>query len=139
MTEKILLITGTVLDATKESSQKYQDIISICEKHTDNKIYSPLNTMQFKGNAREKYERAMNFVNNAVAIIAEVSIASTGQGMELQKAVDNNIPILLVSKKGNKVSSLLLGLDNVINHLTYQDSIFEIEDKIKDFLLEIFS
>lgn len=69
--------------------------------------------MNFKGNDYERYERAMNLLRDTKMIIAEMSTISTGQGMELQEAVNLHIPILVIAKNGSKISGLVKGCKNV--------------------------
>lgn len=48
-----------------------------------------------------------------------MSNPSTGQGMELQEAVRLNIPIIVVAKKGSKISSTVLGSGKIKGTLFY--------------------
>lgn len=75
--------------------------------------------MKFTGNDQEKYQRAMNLVNTADIIIAEISTPSTGQGMELQQAVINNIPILILAKNNSKISGMIKNYKNIVDILFY--------------------
>lgn len=129
-----ILITGAVLGADINSVNIYEEIISWI-KDEKYQISSPLDTMKFEGNNYERYERAMNLLQNTKKIIAEMSNISTGQGMELQGAVNLNIPILVIAKTGSKISGLVKGCKNV-KDIIYYDSINEIKDKIIKFINE---
>ena len=83
----------------------------------------------------ERYERAMNLLKDAKFIIAEMSTASTGQGMELQEAVNLGIPILVIAKTGSKISGLVKGCCNV-SDIVYYDDIDDIESIVKEFIKE---
>ena len=78
----------------------------------------------------ERYDRAINLVNSADFIIAEMSIHSTGQGMELQQAVINKIPILVIAKSNSKISSLIKGSKGIVDILFYS----EIDDVLQDIM-----
>lgn len=129
-----VLITGAVLASSEESIETYQKLESYIDT---NKfiISSPLDTMKFKGNDIERYERAMNLLKDAKFIIAEMSTASTGQGMELQEAVNLGIPILVIAKTGSKISGLVKGCCNV-SDIVYYDDIDDIESIVKEFIKE---
>ncbi len=129
-----ILITGAVLSSNKNSIEIYNKIISLMD--TDKYLVSsPIDTMQFKGNDYERYERAMNLLKDTKMIIAEMSNVSTGQGMELQEAVNLHIPILVIAKNGSKVSGLVKGCKNVKDIIFYDD-IDEINYKIEEFVKE---
>lgn len=129
-----VLITGSVLASNEDSICTYQKL----ESYIDTSkfiISSPLDTMKFVGNDFERYKRAMNLLKDTKFIIAEMSTVSTGQGMELQEAVNIGIPILVIAKKGSKISDLVKGCGNVID-IVYYDNIDDIELTIKDFIKE---
>lgn len=127
-----ILITGTVMTADDDSIKIYDDLVNICKKVSDN-IYSPLDTMKFKGNDTERYNRAMELLKETNIIIAEMSVPSTGQGMELQEAVSLDIPIIVIAKNGSKVSSLIKGSGKVKSILYYNN----IEDIEKELIKQI--
>ena len=77
--------------------------------------------MAFEGSNEERYKRAMQLVNEAKLVIAEMSAPSTGQGMELQEAVKLEIPIIVVAKTGSKISGVLLGTNKVKAVIYYDD------------------
>ena len=129
--EKIL-ITGTVMTADGNSVKIYEDLVNICKKVSDN-IYSPLDTMQFKGNDTERYNRAMELLKETDIIVAEMSVPSTGQGMELQEAVRLDISIIVIAKSGSKVSGLIKGSGKVKSILYYNN----IEDIEKELIKQI--
>ena len=98
-------------------------------------VSSPLDTMRFDGNDIERYKRAMSLLQDTKLVIAEMSNISTGQGMELQEAVNLNIPILVIAKEGSKISGLVKGCNNV-KTIIYYNKIEDIEDKILRFIEE---
>ena len=134
---KRILITGTVMNADGDSTKTYEEIVNICKEVSDS-ISSPLDTLEFKGSDIERYNRAMELLKNTDIIIAEMSVASTGQGMELQEAVRLNIPIIVIAKENSKISGLLKGSGKIKSIIQYKD-IKDIKDEllknIKDELL----
>ena len=114
--------------ADGDSVKIYEDLVNICKKVSNN-IYSPLDTMQFKGSDTERYNRAMEILKETKIIIAEMSIPSTGQGMELQEAVRLDIPIIIIAKSESKISGLIKGSGKVKCILYYND-IQDIEKKL---------
>lgn len=89
--------------------------------------------MKFTGTDCEKYQRALDLLKDTKYIIAELSVVSTGQGMELQEAVNLGIPILVIAKAGSKISSLVKGCRNVVDIIYYED-IESIEMEVKKFI-----
>lgn len=69
------------------------------ELNIEHEIYLP------QENGKEQMTQEM--IKNAGAIIAEVSMPSTGQGIELGWAHIYGIPIICLSEKGSKISSSL--------------------------------
>lgn len=127
-----VLITGSVLASNEESIEIYKKIVEVVDKDKF-LVSSPLDTIKFIGSDSEKYKRAMNLLKDTKCVIAEMSNISTGQGMELQEAVNLGIPILVIAKVGSKISSLVKGCKNVIDIIFYDD-IDDITSEIKDFI-----
>lgn len=123
-----ILITGSVMSASSDSIEIYKKLVKIC-KDIDDNVSSPLDTMKFKGNDFERYNRAMEFLQNTSIIIAEMSIQSTGQGMELQEAIRLNIPIIVIAKNGSKISGLVKGSGKV-KSILYYDNIEDIQEEL---------
>lgn len=129
-----ILITGAVLGADNSNITVYDKIISYIDSNKY-MISSPLDTMKFKGTDFERYERAMTLLKDTKKMIAEMSSVSTGQGIEIQEAVRNNIPILVIAKTESKISGLVKGCRNV-QEIVYYNDIENIKDKIVKFLEE---
>ena len=125
---KNILITGSVLNSSADSKETYKKLVEIFNINKY-KVHSPLDTMKFTGNDEERYKRAMKYVGEADFIIAEMTTPSTGQGMELQQAIINKKPLLIIAKKDSKISGLIKGSKQVINILFY--------DKIDDILQDV--
>ena len=103
-----IMITGTITTAGEESLKIYEILVEEISQYASN-IYSPIDTIKFKGSNEEMYARVMKMLQSTDLVIAEMSSPSTGQGMELQEAVMLNIPIIVVAKSGSKISGTVLG------------------------------
>lgn len=117
---KNIMITGTITSAKEDSLKIYETLVEELSQYTD-KIYSPIDTIKFKGTNEEMYTRVMKLLQETNLVIAEMSSPSTGQGMELQEAVRLNIPIIIVAKVGSKISSTVLGSGKIKATLFYND------------------
>lgn len=117
---KNIMITGTITSAKEDSLKIYETLVEELSQYTD-KIYSPIDTIKFKGTNEEMYTRVMKLLQETDLVIAEMSSPSTGQGMELQEAVRLNIPIIIVAKVGSKISSTVLGSGKIKATLFYND------------------
>lgn len=127
-----VLITGSVMNHDTSSINIYEEIVNICMKNKCN-VSSPLDTMKFNGSDKERYDRAMKLINDADCIIAEMSSPSTGQGMELQQAIINKIPIIIIARNNSKISSMIKG-NNFVKEILFYNDIKDIEDKIIKFI-----
>ena len=123
-----ILITGSVLNSSEDSVKNYQELVDLLKSNNHN-VISPLDTMQFKGNNVERYKRAMQSVEWADIIIAELTTPSTGQGMELQQAVLLHKKVLAIAKANSKISGLIQGSEALLDVLFY-DKINDIKNKI---------
>lgn len=127
-----ILITGAILSTENTSTDIYQTITSWIDtkKYT---VSSPIDTIKFQGNDFEKYQRAMNLLQDTKLMIAEMSNISTGQGLELQEATNLNIPVLVIAKKSSKISSLVKG-NKIVKNIIYYDNIEDIKNDILEFI-----
>lgn len=123
-----ILITGSVLAADNSSVEVYEKLVRLIDKEKY-LVSSPIDTMKFQGDDVARYKRAMDLLQDSKFIIAEMSIVSTGQGMELQEAANLNIPVLVIAKTGSKISGLVKGCQNLVDIIFY-DNIDDISDEI---------
>lgn len=85
-----------------------------------NELYKPVK--EYEKNTRHifilPHENNVNsnntrdFYNNIDLFIAEVTMPSTGLGIELGWAFDSNVPIVCISKKGNRITNSLKSVTN---------------------------
>lgn len=129
---KNIMITGTITTAKEESLEIYKILVEELSLYSNN-IYSPIDTIKFKGTNKEMYERVMKRLQNTDIVIAEMSSPSTGQGMELQEAVRLDIPIIIIAKNGSKISSTVLG-SGKIKKVIFYDKKEDIKGKFAELL-----
>lgn len=127
---KNIMVTGTITTAKEESLEIYKILVEELSLYSNN-IYSPIDTIEFKGTNREMYERVMKRLQTTDIVIAEMSSPSTGQGMELQEAVRLDIPIIIIAKNGSKISSTVLG-SGKIKKVIYYDKKEDIKGKFTE-------
>lgn len=102
-----------------------------------NKIYNPIKksdlskTNTFFFPHENKSENTKYIISNYDLVIAEVSLPSTGQGLELGWASYNNTPILCIYKKGAEISS---SLKFITNQFIEYENTEDMVEKIKEFL-----
>ncbi len=134
MEKKLILITGSVMNSNPDSVNNYNELIKMIDSE-QYYVSSPLDTMKFKGNDSERYERAIQMLNKTCLMIAEMSNVSTGQGMEIQQAAILGIPILVIAKIGSKVSGLVKGCP-LVKDVVYYENIKDINNIINMFIKE---
>ena len=102
-----------------------------------NKIYNPIKSSNLiKSNIfflphEDKIVNTKNIISKCDLVIAEVSLPSTGQGIELGWADYTKTPILCMYEKGTKISS---SLKYITNEFIEYDSVEDMIKKIRDFI-----
>lgn len=102
-----------------------------------NKIYNPIKksdlskTNTFFFPHENKSENTKDIISSYDLLIAEVSLQSTGQGIEIGWASYSNTPILCIYKKGAEISS---SLKFITNHFIEYEDTKDMVGKIKEFL-----
>lgn len=104
-----------------------------------NEFYLPIKNckdfedVQFFFPHDDKEKNTKDIIGSFDLVVAEVSFASTGQGIEIGWADMKNIPLLCLYRKGSKISSSLkLITKNVVEYSDEQDML----KKLKLFLIE---
>ena len=105
-----------------------------------NKIYNPIkNSNLSESNSfvlphESKIINTKAVIANSDLVIAEVSIPSTGQGIELGWTNYCKTPIVCIYKKGTKISSALKFITN--NFIEYEN-VNDMIDKLKEFISKL--
>lgn len=100
-----LLILWSLPDS-KEDYDKYKTIIKVWNRYMD-KIYSPIDTKEFKWDNKKRFERAVNMVEESYLIIWEMSLPSTWQWLELWIAYKLEKSVIIIAKIWSQVSWLI--------------------------------
>ena len=129
---KNIMITGAITSGGEDNLKTYEILVEELTQYTKN-IYSPMDTIKFKGTNEEMYTRVMKMLEETDLVIAEMSSPSTGQGMELQEAVRLNIPIIIIAQKGSKISSTVLGSGKIKATFFYES-----KEEIKKNFIDMF-
>lgn len=106
-----------------------------------NKLYKPLqnSTLNSKYELRlpqagEREKLTKDIIKECVAVIAECSLPSTGQGIELGWANAYNIPIICIHEQGSEISSALHYVSDTF--IEYSDEV-EMIKKLQEYLGKI--
>lgn len=83
---------------------------------------------------RETYERDMRWLNQADAVVAEVSTPSHGVGYEIACALQMEKPVLCCYQAGKRVSKILTGNSNKTLTLAEYHSVPEMIEVLEKFL-----
>ncbi len=91
-----------------------------------------LEEKESKMTEQEIYDRDMGLLAKSDALIAEVTVPSTGVGYEICRALDRKIPVLCLHRPEAAVSAMVLGNpDPSLEVRTYSN-----EDELKEILVE---
>ena len=126
-----ILILGS-LPSNRAEEKLYEAMVDVCKNYAE-VVCSPIDTAKFKGDDRQRYDRALQKVENADLIIGEQTRPSTGQGMEIGYAINLKKPIVVVAEEGSKVSGLVRGCP-IVRDILYYNSVGDLETKLSKFL-----
>lgn len=98
----------------REFERVYQDLTAalLADGHevpTAHLAQSNVVTLESVVAPREVYERDVNWIRAAHALIAEVSVPSHGVGYEIGVALNADKPVLCLIQKGRKLSKMIGG------------------------------
>ena len=125
--------TLTILWALPEKDEdyrKYEAIIKVCNNFFD-KINSPIDTKNFIWDDFERFERAKYCVEKSDLIIWELSLASTGQWIEIWIAYNLEIPIIVLAKEKSKISGLIKW-NKFVKEIIFYIDILDLEKKLEN-------
>jgi len=125
-----------------ENKEKLKIYISHSSKYDYiNKIYEPikksnlmkLNSFFFPEEDKNKIVSTKNIIVDSDLLIADVSLPSTGQGIEMGWANFAEIPIICIYEKGSKPSSSVKFVaDLLIEYENAEDMVNKISNYIKN-------
>lgn len=106
--KKTVVITGPVSSSGADHTPLYEVLVETVGPFAAI-VHSPLDTMAFRGSHADLYRRGMGLISESSLVIALVGAPSTGQGMEIQEASRNGIPLVAIAPVNSKVSAMVLG------------------------------
>lgn len=99
----------------------YEQIVAFTKNYFDEVVCTYPDFWDSKLEIKENYAFMKNMVKGCDLLIAELSTPATGLGVQLEWAVEFNIPVIGILKKGEKASSLAAGLPKITKILEYND------------------
>lgn len=114
----------------------YKAVSKLCADYFPKVIATYPDFWNSKETPRQFYNRTLRTITRCNLFIAEISSPSTGVGMELQMAQENNIPIIAVCKKGTKPSVMAIGIPATQIVLYYEnlnDLLKQLEKKLSKY------
>ena len=121
-----------ILGSSKQGKKVYRSVIDIL-KNLDLGIEilsSPIDSAEFDGPLSKRYKQSFEKLKTADLIIAEMSIPSTGEGMELREIENLQKRHILIAKKKSSVSGLVKGSPN-LEEVVYYKNKKDLENKIR--------
>lgn len=143
---ELIFVIGAYFNTNKKDIEIYSSISTYLKnKYPGKKIIDPNDIEDYrckfiKENPHatlEEINKAMvdfdlDLIRKSSLLIADVSNKSTGLGIELGVAKENNKKVLLVSKYGKKISNMILGaLDVPVHFYKTEDDLIRIIEKEK--------
>ncbi len=114
----------------------YKKAISVCQRYFDEVIGSYPTFWESDESPREYYERIRKTIITADLFIGEFSQPSHGVGMEIQMSYDHKIPLIALVEKGEKISKMILGLENLKTVIEYE-GLEELGERLEESLVKI--
>ncbi len=102
-----------ILGAVTGGSENTEETFNTYKSALKDKVEilgTPLETAKFKGTAEERFARAEKAIRESDVVIAEMSVPSTGAGIEMGMAHLLGKQIYCCAKEGSKVSGLVVGM-----------------------------
>ena len=128
---KTAYVLGPITQHGKEYLPVYKAAMKVCSNHFDSVIGSYPDFWKMKEKPENYYSKIMKEIKNCSMLVAEVSKASHGVGIELQASAESNIPLICLAEKGIIVSSMIRGLPN-LKAIVYYDDLQNLEEKLND-------
>ncbi len=119
-----IMVAGPINVNSKQLMSFYDAILGICDKLGKRtfcayKFSNPHKTSNVT--PEEVYNICKELVSKSKLLLAYVGHPSIGTGQELEIAVDNEIPIILIYEKKIKISKMVLGNPAIIKKIAFTD------------------
>lgn len=99
----------------------YERLMGLCDDHFEDVIGTYPDFWDTDETPQEFYERTVATITDCSLFIAEVTRPSHGVGMELQMAVNSDIPVIALAQEGDEISSMVEGLPVLRTVIRYSD------------------
>ena len=99
----------------------YENLMEVSEKYFEESLGTYPDFWETGEEPREFYDRTKDEITECDLFVAEVTSPSHGVGMELEMAVNNNIPVIALAKEDQDISIMVEGLPMVEKVLRYED------------------
>ncbi len=134
-------ITNIPSDEFEVQKKLYECFGDVCREFSIDVLIPHIHNGENQKNQSEKdpmqvYRWSTDAVRKSDVVIAEVSYPSLGTGGELEVAVQEDMPVVLLSKQGSKVSGYTRGMPNVAYHVEYE-SIEDAQRKLRNILKQL--
>ncbi len=110
------------------ATAKGKEIFLIYKNALANKLEilgTPIETSNFKGTSKERFQRAKDKVKQSEIIIADMSEVSTGAGIELGISYLLGKKIFVFASVGSEISSLIYGITENVKFYHDEKELFE--------------
>lgn len=143
MNSDLNIYFSMAINGGRQKQPTGKDLIDFCKTLgiVLNEYIGKRNVLLHERKKFDIYSRNMAWIDQANVMIAEVSVHSFGVGMEIQKAISNNIPVLCLYDKimldGNAISRMLTSCKNIklVGYKTNADA----KRIISEFIEEVIS
>lgn len=130
-----IFITGAITNSPIDRTALYSALAETGRSYAK-EVYSPLDSIAFPGSNEELYNHVIGWAFTADVLVAEVSVPSTGAGMEIQEACRNHVPIIVVAETGSTISSLVLGVPD-LRAIIYYETIEQLRKMLREELARL--
>ncbi|MFB6245775.1 MAG: hypothetical protein ABEJ03_05515, partial [Candidatus Nanohaloarchaea archaeon] len=113
----------------------YKELMELCDEYFEEVIGTYPDFWDTDESPQEFYDRTIDTITDCDLFIAEVTSPSHGVGMELQMAVNNDIPVLALAQEGEDISSMVEGLPTLHKVLRYsnrEDLVDKLEEELQN-------
>lgn len=96
--------------ASDETIPFYKEIVAFTKKYFEDVVCTYPDFWESDRTPKRHYDFMKKVVGECKLLVAEITTPATGLGVELEMAVEYDIPVIGLLKKGSRASSLAAGL-----------------------------
>lgn len=110
--------------------ETYENLVNISDQYFAESLGTYPDFWDTDESPKEFYDRTKEEITECDLFVAEVTAPSHGVGMELEMAVNNDIPVIALAKKDQDISSMVEGLPVLEKVLRYENQV-DLEEKLE--------